>query len=378
MRLVQVNLQTGFGGGEVYTIFLGRALRRLGIEFDLVAHRDAQWWRRDDTGASCVLTVSDPEELPSLPLDHADWLIFHGPDRPQRILRLKEAGRRVAAFVHMPAYQRDVEPYRVFDRLFPVSDYVRRGLVDAGFAQTHDEPLYGVAWLDRPRTEAGPIAAGPLFAWDRRKLRDRVLSWAYPAWRAVAPKPAFTRRSGLGLAVVSRLTPIKQFPQLFSALMPALRAEPRIVLDIFGSGGYASVRDTRRALAPLGRRVRWWGEQRDVARVYSSCDYLLTGLPEKEALGLNVLEAQLCGTPVLAPAAPPFVETVVDGRSGYLYADPRSDGGRGFAELAGQLLDGTRPRPDPRLAEDHLARFSEDAFTARVGRAVAAMIGGRP
>jgi hypothetical protein len=40
-------------------------------------------------------------------------------------------------------------------------------------------------------------------------------------------------------------------------------------LEVFGSGGYASVRDLDRALAVMpGRQVRFWGQQRDVGVIY--------------------------------------------------------------------------------------------------------------
>ena len=92
---------------------------------------------------------------------------------------------------------------------------------------------------------------------------------------------------------------------------------------------------------------------------------MLTGLPEKEALGLNIIEAQACGTPVLAPNAPPFTETVVDGDTGFFYCDPRNDGGLDFDRLLAKLK--LLPQvPDPRLAVDHLAKFSFDAFVARL------------
>src|SRR6185503_15609849 len=95
----------------------------------------------------------------------------------------------------------------------------------------------------------------------------------------------------------------------------------------------------------------------------------LSGLPEKEALGLNVLEAQMCGTPVLAPRAPPFTETVLDGQTGYLYRDPREDNGLAFEKLISSLAG--KERLDPRLAKDHLARFSYPALAERTRRLLA-------
>jgi len=90
-------------------------------------------------------------------------------------------------------------------------------------------------------------------------------------------------------------------------------------------------------------------------------------LPEKEALGLNVIEAQACGLPVLAVRAAPFTETMLEGETGWLYADPRGDGGADFARLLDELRAG-RPRPDPRRATAHLQRFSFDALSERVKR----------
>lgn len=368
MNLVQVNLQPGFGGGEIYTCFLGRTMRALGQPFDLVVHEKARWWRDHDTGAARIHAVQHAGEVAALPIGRPAWLIYHTPDRGERLASLRALGFRLASLVHMPIYQRDSSLFRDYDLLFAVSRYVLRGLLDAGFAQTYGEPLYGIAHLDRPQDSSPGLVATSPYDWDTRKGRDRMLSWIYPAWRHLQPRRVYVRRPGLTLGVVSRITPIKQFPRLFEALVPALGKHTDVNLEIFGSGGYASIRDTRRALAPLGSRVRWWGQQRDVGRVYPLIDYLLTGLPEKEALGLNVLEAQLCGTPVLAPDAPPFQETVAHGRSGYLYPDPRLDDAAGFACLIGDLRSGRLPRPDPLIATEHLAQFSEAAFSARVAR----------
>jgi len=230
------------------------------------------------------------------------------------------------------------------------------------------EPLYGVADLERGAAP-GEIRRTSEYDWDRRKLRDRALGVLEPLTTALRSAPAFSRRSGLTLGIVSRLTPIKQWPLLFEYLAPIIARHPQISLEIFGAGGYASVRDLRQALAPLGDRARFWGQQRDVRSAYPLLDYVLSGLPEKEALGLNLIEAQSCGTPVLAVNAPPFTETVLDGASGYLYTDPRTDQGQSFAALLGRLLAGA-PRPDPRMAAGHLEKFGMPAFRARLAAAL--------
>lgn len=371
MHLFQINLQAGFGGGEVYTCFLGRALRELGQPFDLVVSRKARWWREHDTGARHIHVVSGHQDIPDLDFPRPAWLIYHTPDSGERLERLKAQGCRLASFVHMPLYQRRHDHFRGYDLLLAVSGYVLAGLLEHGLTQAYPEPFYGVAHLDRPGESGHPVEAHSRYNWDTRKVRDRVLSWVHPLWQAVQPTRPYTPRPGLTLGVVSRITPIKQFPALFDCIAQAMATRPEVNLEIFGSGGYASIRDTRRALTPLGGRVRWWGEQRDVRQIYPLLDYLLTGLPEKEALGLNVLEAEMCGTPVLAPAAPPFSETIADGRTGYLYPDPRQDSARGFGTLLDNLLEGSLKRPDPLLATDHLAKFSEAAFRERVSRLLA-------
>ena len=115
----------------------------------------------------------------------------------------------------------------------------------------------------------------------------------------------------------------------------------------------------------MRERVRFWGHQRDVGAVYRAIDFLLTGLPEKEALGLNVIEAQACGTPVIAPDAPPFDETVMHGASGLRYRDPRKDGGADFERTLNLVLEGGF-RFDGDSARAHLLQFSEDAFIERL------------
>jgi glycosyltransferase involved in cell wall biosynthesis len=368
MKLVQINLQPHFGGGEVYTAFVCRALSQLGVPTRLLVHPRAGFWDRlglpADTERVAVADAADlPQHLPAGPL----WLLSHGPLPTE--LRAAMPQRLRSAIAHMPVQGRDPAAFAGHDRIYAVSGWVRDGLKAAGLP-AWDEPLYGVADL-ATRPGEGEVRRTSRYDWDQRKGRDRLLGWLEPLVEMLRPHPAFERRPGLMLGIVSRLTPIKQFPLLFSHLAPVLARHPQVNLEIFGSGGYASVRDLDRALAALPPgQVRFWGQQGNVAAIYPQLDYLLSGLPEKEALGLNIIEAQACGTPVIAVHAPPFTETVTNDLTGFLYRDPRQDDGADFGRLLDELLAG-RARPKPELADTHLARFSFETFVERLRPVVA-------
>jgi glycosyltransferase involved in cell wall biosynthesis len=371
MRLIQLNLQPVFGGGEVYTAFVTRTLAALGVPTTLVCHPAAGFWSRLGLPPETVLLPFDrwASLIPQLPQQPA-WLLSHGP-LPPSVARAVAPNHLLTGIAHMPLQGGRADRYDAYAMVFGVSNYVLAGLRDAGF-RTWDEPFYGVADFRRFQGEARAesIRQTSAYAWDLRKGRDRLLSWLEPCVEPLRRRPCFEKRGGVTLGLVSRLTPIKQFPQQFAILAPVMARFPEVVLEVFGSGGYASVRDLKRSLAPVRGRVRFWGQQQDVATVYRGLDYLMTGLPEKEALGLNVIEAQACGTPVLAVNAPPFTETVLDGRTGFLYRDPRQDGGTDFAALLARLLTLAEPLR-PREATEHLAGFALPAFTERLRRVAA-------
>lgn len=365
MRVCQVNLQGHFGGGEVYTAVVCRALDRLGVESCLFAHPRARYWEQMVIPESTrIIRADSPEGIAARLPGGKAIILGHGP-LPRAVLDARAQGRRHMAIAHMPLQGRDPRSFDGHERVFAVSGWVLEGLLAAG-VPAWPEPLYGVADLSW-RPSVTEIRKRSRYDWDRRKLRDRLAGWVEPLVAPFLPRPLFARRTGLSLGVVSRLTPIKQFPHLFAILAPVLTRFPGVHLEIFGSGGYRSVRDLERALAPLGERVRFWGEQPDVRAVYAHLDYLLAGLPEKEALGLNVIEAQFCDLPVLAVGAPPFTETVSEGITGFLYRDPREDRGADFARLIERVL-AMPDRLHPARAEEHLARFSFDAFTERIRR----------
>ncbi len=301
-----------------------------------------------------------PRNIPS-------WFLIHSPIPLH--LRPSVAGCFTTAFAHMPVQGRNPgKAFGGYGLILPVSEWVRKGLLDHGLPVWR-EPLYGVADLPAQSVD-GCIVQHSRYAWDRRKGRDRLFSTIEPLYERWRTRATFTRRPGVTLGIVSRLTPIKQFPRMFSILAPILARHPQVKLEIFGNGGYASVRDLEKALMPCAGQVRFWGVQSDVASVYRQLDFLLTGLPEKEALGLNIIEAQACGTPVLAIDAPPFTETILEGRTGHFFKDPRKDKGADFERLLHALIS----RPEklrPELESAQLSRFSFAAFVERLKPVVA-------
>lgn len=371
----QTNLQPAFGGGEVYTRAFTRALLARGVEVRLYVQRDSPYWadfRPEGAAAFRLIPVRGPEDIPGHLPDTPAWVVTQGP-LSEPVLRQLAERHVLTGFCHMPLFDRGGEGFRPYHRVYGVSRYVLDTLASRGITQAYPEPLYPAVELQSRGGVPGDIRATSPYAWDRRKFRDRLLGWLSPLVAGLTPwrrAQIYQQvRPSLTLGVVSLLGPIKQFPLLFEYLAPILAEVPEVRLEVFGRGGYASVRDIRRALAPLAGRVRFWGHQQAVADIYPLLDYLLAGLPEKEALGLNVLEAAACGTPVLAPRAPPFTETVADGRTGWLYDDPRSDGGADFRRCLAHIRQ--TPRLDPLAAPDHLARFAFPAFVARLEGVVA-------
>ena len=362
----QVNLQRGFGGGEVFTATLTGALRRLGIDTRIFVDRRANAWSSLPLAGARLEPLSSPEELPGMLRAGPPCPVVFHTLAPEAVIReLRAQGHLVLAFAHMPLYGRDSRPLAPFELVVAGSRHVIASLRAAGIDRVYPRPLYAIAQLDRLGADSEPVRAGSRYDWDRHKVRDRLLGALEPLWAPLMPRRAYTRRPGLTLGVVSRITPIKQWPLLFSHLAPVLARYPTVHLEIFGSGGYASVRDLVSALRPIRQRVRFWGHQKNVVAVYRGIDFLLTGLPEKEALGLNVIEAQACGTPVLAPDAPPFDETVMHGATGLRYRDPRGDAGADFERTLKLVLD-EGFRFDADRAAAHLAQFSEEAFRERV------------
>lgn len=369
--VVQFNTSPTLGGAEVYTAFFSRALEQRGWPTRVMVNPASSFWDDLDFGGVRRLPLRQGARA----LERDEIALIHAP-LPRSTLAAM-AGHWVIGLAHQAMYDATRPAY--YDRadvLLAVSEHVIASLHRHELDRVHPVPLYGVADLARGDA-AGVLRQGRLFDADAGKPRDRVLAAFARARALFAAPPHFQRKAGLTLGVVSRLAPLKQFPALFARLVPVLLRHPRVNLEIFGAAvGYKPLAALQNTLAPLAPRVRYWGHQRDIASVYRGIDYLLTGLPEREALGLNALEACVAGTPVLAIDAPPFNETLRDGITGFLYSDPRLDAGADFERVLSGIESGAL-NPRAGAMSEHLAVFSPSRFADRVDAAMTQILGAR-
>jgi D-inositol-3-phosphate glycosyltransferase len=160
------------------------------------------------------------------------------------------------------------------------------------------------------------------------------------------------------------------------ALADAVRRDPQrtrdlIVAVVGGPSGHSPAGDEAARLMDLatelgvGDRVVFFPPQpqRRLADFYSAAEAVL--VPSRsESFGLVALEAQACGTPVIAAETGGLRFVVRDGETGFLVSghDPRDYADRILTLLADRV--GARRMADAAVA--HSLRFSWDATTANV------------
>ena len=228
-------------------------------------------------------------------------------------------------------------------------DYLRgrSGVVKAA-ARLVRAPLRARDLATVPRVDA--------FLANSENVRERIAR-IYGRPSRVVPAPADTAfytpapstRPREGLLVVSALAPYKR-------LDDALEASARLgrTLTIAGFGPEES---RLRALA--GPHVRFAGSPSDeeLRELYRTAEVVL--MPGEEDFGIVPLEAQACGTPVVALGKGGALETVVDGVTGVLYPDA------GSGPLACAIELALTRHFDAGALVENARRFSEPAFRAR-------------
>ena len=164
--------------------------------------------------------------------------------------------------------------------------------------------------------------------------------------------------------VVSALVPYKRLELAIDACRLA-----RIPLTIAGDGPERArlaqiVHNHEGESATNG--VTFVGRRSDeeIRDLYRRASVVL--MPGEEDFGIVPLEAQACGTPVVALARGGALETVVDGVTGALVADPRP---QAFADAISRAIDG---RFDRGAMRAHAHRFGKGRFLDEMRAVVAA------
>lgn len=161
-----------------------------------------------------------------------------------------------------------------------------------------------------------------------------------------APAPG-----GFALAV-SRMVPYKR-------LDVAIRACHRLGQPLVVAGSGPAEADLRRLAAGLGADVRFVIRPDDnrLRDLYRAADVLV--FPAEEDFGIVAVEAQACGTPVVALDRGGTVDTVIPGVTGVLVAAQDEDA------MAAGIDSALNRRWDPADCRRNAERFSVAAFRGR-------------
>jgi glycosyltransferase involved in cell wall biosynthesis len=162
--------------------------------------------------------------------------------------------------------------------------------------------------------------------------------------------PASKPSRGDELLIVSALVPYKRIDLAIAACNRSARK-----LLIVGDG--PDYKALKRAAGPS---VRFAGSlaAEDLRQAYRNARAFL--LPGEEDFGIAALEAQACGTPVVAYGRGGALETVLPGRTGLLFRDPTVE------SLAAALDKLDRFVCNKNAARSNALRFSRQAFKRRM------------
>ncbi len=153
---------------------------------------------------------------------------------------------------------------------------------------------------------------------------------------------------------LGRLVPYKRFDLLIE-----VANHLRLPLKIAGTGS-----DFKRLKKLAGPTVELLGHvpEKDIAQLYASARAFL--FPQIEDAGVAALEAQACGTPVIALGKGGALDTVIEGETGIFFPEQSADA------ITSALEDFEKTHWKPEAIRKHAAQFQEQIFRQKMGDVV--------
>lgn len=176
------------------------------------------------------------------------------------------------------------------------------------------------------------------------------------------PEP--TAKRGDFFLLAGRLVPYKR-PEI------AVAAARRAGVELVVAGEGRSRNEVERVAGP-GVELLGAVDDDTLVQLYRTCSALV--FPGEEDFGIVPVEAQACGTPVIAVAAGGARESVIDGVTGALY----ETGGDDVSTLARTLSSFDPARYDPVAIRSHAEKFSQKAFRENMERLSQRVLRSRP
>jgi glycosyltransferase involved in cell wall biosynthesis len=181
------------------------------------------------------------------------------------------------------------------------------------------------------------------------RFYDRDAKVIYPPVDTAFYTRSRERAKDVRLLAVSRFVPYKQ-------LDLAIRVAKELDLEITIAGSGPCEGELRHLAKEIGARVQWIiaPNNEQLRDLYSSAHLLI--FPAEEDFGIVPVEAQACGTPVVAYSHGGSSETVLDGITGVLSSEQTVEG---FTLATSAALNSDLVE---RRLRAHASTFSEDTF----------------
>jgi glycosyltransferase involved in cell wall biosynthesis len=207
-------------------------------------------------------------------------------------------------------------------------------------------------------------AASPdMFVANSRHVADRIERYYGRPSEIVNPPVDVERFLGLSRSpedyylVFGRVVPYKRVDLAVAACARLGRA-----VRIAGGG---RALEAVRSGTPVGADVRFLGGVSDLERDRLLCGARALLFPGEEDFGIVPVEAQAAGVPVIAYGVGGAGETVLDGRTGVLFAEQSAEG----LAAAIERLDGLELDAD--AARQNARRFGRERFRVQMADAIA-------